>query len=175
MLNVRPWTTLSALALMGLLATTPSFAQGGRGVPVSVLIGNPDSAPVPTRDVDRVPLQPFRAEGMFPSPEGTSFAFGDLAPPVPDGKVLVVESVFAIVGVPSGQKALLSIGSPGSPLGVPVGLALQGTFDLDYYVASQAVRLYVPSGPVQGSMTRTSTTAIGSLTVTVVGYLVDAP
>jgi hypothetical protein len=44
---------LTVLAVVAGLAASPARAQSGRGLSGSVLIGNPESAPVPTRDVDQ--------------------------------------------------------------------------------------------------------------------------
>jgi hypothetical protein len=153
--RTRPW--LLGLTV-GFLLAAGLFAVGGPGLPARAQSGRA-AALVP-------PLEPYVARGILA--QGVA-----PVPPVPAGKLLVVESVLANLGAPSGQHPLLRIGVPGDE--IPIPTIQQGSFGIDFYgPASPAVRLYLPSGPIA---VRVPTTALGNAEgeVIIVGHLVPTP
>ena len=119
-------------------------------------------------------LEPFQAVGLPNLTSGGNSQQFDLVPPVPAGKVLVVESMYGHAQVPVGEAAQLGLTAGG--LIVPVVLTFQGSWgDFDLYAsASPASRLYVPAGSMRGGITTSGDGLLGGA-LTVVGYLVPAP
>ena len=102
---------------------------------------------------------------------------------VPDGKVLVIESVSFEVRLPPGQKALATVltaatdASPNNAAVHYIPLKYQGfLFQKDVYVATEAVTAYASSreGNLAATIDRPEIEGSGDAEFTVSGYLIDA-
>jgi hypothetical protein len=141
----------------------------------AVQIANSESAPALVRDVD-FGRQPFHHSADFSFPEGAITRSTSIT--IPDGKRLVIEYASAHLGVPAGQNITKIV------LGVtlnqqfashfvardPIGDSGLGN---EFFGASQQLRVYADDLFI--NVQRSSPTGTGGGTVTVSGYLVDAP
>lgn len=145
----------------------------------TVKVGNTVAAPVAVRDVDNPARHPFTFFATFSKSGGNFISDNQIA--VPSGKRLVIETITLQAWVPAGQKLLAQINMVGGGTFAQHNIVLtpQGGFDfnlLDYFAATETVRLYADSGSaVPVNVTRNSSDSNlwgGSYTVS--GYLVDA-
>lgn len=145
----------------------------------TVKIGNTVAAPVAVRDVDNPARHPFQFFATFAKTGGNLIVDNQIA--VPSGKRLVIETVTLQAFVPAGQKLLAQLNMVGGGTFAQHNIVLtpQGGFDfdlLDYFAATETVRLYADSGSaVPLHVTRSSSDGNlwgGSYTVS--GYLIDA-
>jgi hypothetical protein len=159
-----------------LSAAGPVQAQAvGRGTPVSVQVGNPESAPVPVRDVEHPARDPYQAAVTVDLANGDLTKQGTLDA-VPAGKRLVVEALYVNALLPASQlAAVFFVQAP--VVTVPVPLTFTGAFPSgESFVGAQATRLYVSAGaPFTTSVVRTSSAGAASVRFLAVGYLVDVP
>jgi hypothetical protein len=144
----------------------------------TVKVGNTAAAPVAVRDVDNPGRHPFQFFATFSKSGGNFISDNQIA--VPSGKRLVIETITLQAWVPAGQKLLAQINMVGGGTFAQHNIVLtpQGGFDcnlLDYFAATETVRLYADSGSaVPLNVTRNSSDANlwgGSYTVS--GYLLD--
>jgi hypothetical protein len=95
---------------------------------------------------------------------------------VPAGKRLVIEYVSGTASALAGQPLTMSLGLPGGVLiysFLPSKWAGDGT--RDFFVLSQATRLYADSGPLTVCASRVGTNGSAPFNLTVSGHLVDFP
>jgi hypothetical protein len=147
--------------------------------------------PLPVRDMDNPARQPFTAsfEASFEKGRIDTFAKPNSSV-VPAGKRLVVENVSALVRLPPGEKLVATEvytirninHNPVFNSGVWLGSNFQGTLGAveDWFIASQAVRLYADSseggpGEVLLKFTRAGFGDDTHISATISGYLVDIP
>src|SRR5439155_23134862 len=151
----------------------------------SVNVINTTASPVPVRDVDNPAKQPFQAEVVGGFADGAS-STGDITiATVPAGKRLVIEHVSAFGTMLPTQK-VINGGSEviwTDPFGIIIvqyhwdsqGSNADGS--RDYFVVSEALRVYANPGPIQCFAERDSTAGANpnSVTFTISGYLVNCP
>jgi hypothetical protein len=147
--------------------------------------------PLPVRDMDNPARQPFTAsfEASFERGRIDAIAAPHISV-VPAGKRLVIENVSALVRLPPGEKLVATEVStirninhnPVFNSGVWLGSNFQGTLGAveDWFIASQAVRLYADSsegglGEVSLKFTRAGFGDDTHINATISGYLVDVP
>ncbi len=168
---------LSCFALLPIAQAAPS--------PSNVIVVNTPASPVPVRDVDNPARQPFQAQAVGGFADGAS-STGDITiATVPAGKRLVIEHVSALGTMLPTQK-VINGGSDviwTDPFGI---IILQYHWDSqgsnadgsrDYFVVSEALRVYANPGPIRCFAERDSTAGANpnSVTFTISGYLVDCP
>jgi hypothetical protein len=133
------------------------------------------SLPALAQPGGRIPLEPFRAEGLGVVLATVERQECDLSPVVPVGKLLVVQAIYAAVQVSNGEAVTVGV-SPSAGQFVPLPLNYQGpAAGRDLGVSgSPASRLYLDAGPPRAIV---STTPAGTALshATVVGHLVPAP
>ena len=163
------------------LAPVPSSQSGTWNVGLT----NTTASPVPFRDVDNPARQPFQAQVMGGFADGAS-STGDITiATVPAGKRLVIEHVSAFGTMLPTQKVIN--GGSHVPWHDPFSVI---TFNYDwkshgsnadgsrdYFVVSEALRVYANPGPISCFAERDSTAGANpdSVTFTISGYLVDCP
>ncbi len=155
---------LCCFALLPIAQAAPS--------PSNVIVVNTPASPVPVRDVDNPARQPFQAQAVGGFADGAS-STGDITiATVPAGKRLVIEHVSALGTMLPTQK-VINGGSDviwTDPFGIIDG-------SRDYFVVSEALRVYANPGPIRCFAERDSTAGANpnSVTFTISGYLVDCP
>ena len=177
--NPVPTQAQGTTAIAGTVQAQQSgnWTVGITGTP-TFNVGNTAANAVLTRDVDNPARHPFQFFATFSKSGGNFQTDNQLVAPA--GKRLVIETVTAQAFVPTGQRLLaqISIASGGGTFAQHnLVLASQGGFDLlDYFAATEAVRLYADQGSlVQFRLTRSSNDSNlwgGSYSVS--GYAVKA-
>src|SRR5213083_3739953 len=145
---------LSCFAFLPIARAAPS--------PSNVNVVNTTASPVPVRDVDNPARQPFEAQGMGGFADGASTTGDITIATVPAGKRLVIEYVSMVGAMPLGERILLAGTKDDGTVDDPVvtvptesGTNADGT--LDYFIASQLVRVYMDPGRINCSAERNST------------------
>ena len=143
------------------------------------LVGNAESAPLPTRDVDNPARQPFQRFLVGALNEGEFNAGDPVSITVPSGKRLVIEYVSFIGLIPTGQKLRVRVDAhAGGSASHHLTLSNEGSFQggKEDYKASQLVRIYGdPETDVMFGVARNNGTGTCSFNISVSGYLVDVP
>ena len=140
--------------------------------PLSVSVGNPDSAPLPVRDVDNPARQPFFASAIYSISSGSGVSGVIQLYQVPAGKRAVVETVEVLnaeLSATFGQSARIFMTTGGSPAGIdfaePNGLP-----------ATYQTRIYAdPSTLLNYQVLVVGSTSAVNGSVTITGYLVNLP
>ena len=136
------------------------------------------AAPVAVRDVDNPARQPFFYSGYQGFSDGAQSSNPFSLPPVPAGKILVVEYINFRGRMLIGQKmveAILSISPPFTSIDFPISSS-GGDGIRDNYVVSQPLRLYAPAGTVLTTYAVRNNATGGnpdSVAIAVSGYLLD--
>jgi hypothetical protein len=171
------WFLTAGVAVLVVAASFTEVAQVAADTmkPLLVQIVNDATHPVPVRDVEQTGRQSFRAAVSCLADPGISFCNETLS--IPDGKLLVIETISVSVRVPAGQQpnAEIGVGDGVSFLTfvLPLQKIVTGLPD-DEYGALAAVRLYVAPGE-QILLTADRSPSAGSARVLMKlsGYLVD--
>jgi hypothetical protein len=177
-----PFIAAVGLALMMGLSASSAFAAAAPAASGDVTVVNPDSKPVPVRDVENPARQPFQQELFLSTPDGLLGANDQFT--VPSGKRLVIEFVSFSMTWPAGQvttRAFINVCNA-SGNSCPASFYLPASFQAtefggsEFFVASSPTRLYADPGTVVSAAVRRNVTAgTGLATVAVSGYLVDVP
>jgi hypothetical protein len=163
------------------VAGTVGATQSG---PWSVDVTNTAASPVPFRDVDNPARQPFRAQVVAGFADGASITGNITIATVPAGKRLIIEHVWAFAKIPVGQKVIEGgVVLEDDPHATAIahfrwdGQGTNAGGTLDYFVASDAVRVSANPGPTQCFAERDNVTGASpdSVTFTISGYFVDCP
>ena len=180
-------TAILVLAVALVFATTTvTFATGWWWGPKQVKVVNSEDYPVPVFDVDtelcRREVLTARASGLT----GKEQLFKIDFPPdskVPDGKILVIETVSVSMELPLNERPLTSTklvyeqrsGGAGAALSVPLNFIAtnpngQG---LESYAASYKVKIYVLPGEQLSVLPVTVEGVVGIFSFQFMGYLVS--
>lgn len=150
------------------VVNTPLPVTGSVG-----LSGNSESSPLFVSDVDKPERHAFQASTFRQCP-GNDVCAVEFT--VPDGQLLVIETLTVTVQLPTGQRALVGI-HPGSNVAIP--LQFQGNFPSgilvpgDVYVAALPLRLYSnPGRTVRIAAQKNSETGSYVLEGSISGYWV---
>lgn len=134
------------------------------------------------RAPDNPDLQPFHDKVSITLPSGKSSGIGSIQ--VPEGKRLVIEyiTMSAFVPMGSGQRPLITIQAVTNGTGIlhtpaiatHAGMPVNGV-QADYFVGSQAVKLYADPGTslVIGTSRTGSTKGSAAIDVSLSGHFVD--
>jgi len=146
----------------------------------SVPVKNDEQTILLTRDVDNPARQPFMQSGQTHLFPGQHSADSGPFPPVPAGKILVIEHAAVLVEIPLGQGPTVSFRITGFPAHLVLSKQRsEGTlFDgFDTFTASQPIKLYVRPGETLVCRLDRGTASGGFATADfgVSGHFVDVP
>jgi hypothetical protein len=171
------WFLMAGVAVLVVAASFAGIAQATADTmkPLLVQIVNDATHPVPVRDVEQTGRQGFRAPVGCRADPGIGFCSETLS--IPDGKLLVIETISVSVRVPVGQQPNAEIGVGDGVHFLTFVLPLQKIvtgLPNDEYSALAAVRLYVAPGE-QILLTAYRSPSAGSAValMKLSGYLVD--
>jgi hypothetical protein len=149
----------------------------------NVNVANTTASPVLVRDVDNPARQPFQAEVVGGFADGASTTGDITIATVPAGKLLIIEHVGVFGAMLTGQSiarvTYIHVVDGRHykiyPLVLRQAHSADGT--RDYFVVSEALRVYANPGAIQCSAERDSFAGANpdSVTFTISGYFVDCP
>ncbi len=141
-----------------------------------VIVANPDSQPVPVKNVenpDKLPRLLSTYEMHFAVGENQKTGYMGY---VPAGKRWVIEHVSAIAKMPLGQVPMVSVLIYGGTISGNVHWVIFQPQGDQYYIASQPLKLRLEGGELLAlNFWRSSTDSAADVSVYVSGYEIDYP
>jgi hypothetical protein len=153
----------------------PGASVGIDGIP-TVTIGNTAATAVPVRDADHRGRRPWQMSGqvLFDFPDNAHVT--TFNPPIPTGKIFVIDFMTAHASLPSGQKTrLILFTDTGFTITQHYFAPLySGTdFTVDNSHLSQMVSLYAITAPMVNVTRYPDNAGSGFVNLSLSGYLID--